>query len=351
VSGKSLEGTAQVQDGPKMDWQEIRWLAVAIVAVLLIVQAPYALAFLTAPPDYAFSGTVLMSYLQDANSYLAKIRQGTAGNWLFYDLNTPEPHRPGPLFLLYIAWGKVGAVLGISPPVTLAIARLVHGFLLLATLYWFLALFLSKRSQRQTAFLLLAFSSGLGWLLVPFGKATVLGDVTPDFWMPEVSTFLTIFTFPHFAAATSLMLLTFIGWHLALRDESIAPALGAALSAFLLAWIHPFLLLPVYAVTAAYLAWQWFRHGEVPWRGVGTLMLCVLVSLPVVAYIQFGVIAPNPVFQGWMDQSPHPSPNVLAYLLGFGLLVPLALTGAFQAISRQKRLDPLPLLWLSLIHI
>jgi hypothetical protein len=66
-----------------------------------------------------------------------------------------------------------------------------------------------------------------------------------------------------------------------------------------------------------------------------------------VAYLQFGVIAPNPVFRGWMDQNVLSSPNVLAYLVGFGLLVPLALTAAIQAIPGQKRPDPFPLFWIA----
>ena len=47
-----------------------------------------------------------------------------------------------------------------------------------------------------------------------------------------------------------------------------------------------------------------------------------------------------------MDQNAQPSPNVLAYTVGFGMLVPLALTGAIQTISGQKRPSPFPLFWL-----
>jgi hypothetical protein len=343
VSGRSLGAQAAVREPAKLDRRELLWLVAMIFAILLFVQAPYALAFLTARADYAFSGTLL--YLDDSNSYLAKIGQGTAGNWLFYNLYTPEPHQPGPLYPLYIVWGQIGAVLGTPPTATMAIARLVHGLVLLVTLYWFLTLLLPQRKQRQTAFLLLAFSSGLGWLLLPFGEATVLGDLAPDFWMPEVSTFLTVFIFPHFAAATTLMLLTFGGLLLAFRHGRMTPALGAALAAFLLAWIHPFLLVPVYGVAAAYLAWQGIRHRGIPWRSAGYLTLGAVTSLPVMAYLQFGVIEPSAVFQGWMDQNAAPSPNVLAYLTGFGLLVPLAAVGTVRSIQRREHLHRFPLFW------
>ncbi|NIV38402.1 MAG: hypothetical protein GWN58_55990 [Anaerolineae bacterium] len=334
---------AAAPDAARLDRQEIVWLLVAILSILLVIQVPYLLAFLSAPPDLAFSGALF--YLHDSNSYLAAIRQGIEGNWLFYDLYTPEPHQPGPLHLIYTTWGRIGAAAGTSPAVTFDLARLMHGLILLAALYWFLTLCLPQRDQRRAAFLLLAFTSGLGWLLLPFGEISVLGDRAPDFWMPEVSTFLTLFIFPHFAAATSLMVLAFGGLLLAFRHGRLAPALGAALAAFLLAWIHPFLLVPVYGVAGSYLVWQAIRCREVPWRSAGWLALCVAPSALAVAYLQFVVIAPNPVFQGWMDQNAQASPNLLAYLVGFGLLVPLALIGAIQVLRGRFGLDPFPLFW------
>jgi hypothetical protein len=319
------------------------WSSAVGLVVLLLVAAPYALAHLSVPPDRTFSGSLL--YLLDSNSYMATIRHSMAGNWTFYDLYTPEPHQPGPLHLFYVAWGKIGALLGLSPADAFTLARIVDDALLLVVLYWFLTIVLSRRSQRRTAFLFLAFSSGLGWMLLVFGGSTVLGDRAPDFWMAEANTFLTLLVFPHFAAATSLMLLAFGGLLLAFRQRRIVPALAAALAAFVLAWIHPFLLALVYAVIGTYLVWLWIRFRRVPWRAAGWFSLCVAVSLPVVAYLQFGVISPNAVFQAWMDQNAAPSPNVLALSVGFGLLLPLALIGAGQILRGRDGLDPFPLIW------
>lgn len=346
MTGRDYGELAITDERFPMDRKEALWLVTAILIISAIIQAPYLLAYRLAPPDDVFSGTLFQ--VMDVNSYMVTIRQSMAGSWLFYDLYTPEAHKPGPLYLFYIAWGKIGAVLKTSPDVTFGVARLVHGICLLLTLYWFLRLFLPDRNQRQTAFLLLVFSSGLGWILLLWGSPTVLGDRVPDFWMPEVSTFLTLNVLPHFSAATTLMLLTFGGLLLAFRRGSMAPALGAALSAFVLAWIHPFLLAVVYGVMGAYLTWHMIRRRTVMWRAVAQFGLCVAASLPVVAYLQFGVIAPNPVFQGWMDQNVNSSPNVVAYLFGFGLLVPLAAIGAVRIVRGRDRIDLFPLFWVGI---
>jgi hypothetical protein len=74
---------------------------------------------------------------------------------------------------------------------------------LLFVAYCFLSLFNLDGRSRRAAFLLIGFSSGLGWLAVPF-------DVfAPDLWVPEAITFYSIFANPHFPLAVALMLLTF----------------------------------------------------------------------------------------------------------------------------------------------
>lgn len=98
-----------VRDRTMTDRQENRWLVSVILVILLITQAPYAVAQWTTPPDRIFSGALLNRL--DANSYLATIRQGTEGNWLF-NRYTPEPHQPGPLRMFYTRWGRVAAILG-----------------------------------------------------------------------------------------------------------------------------------------------------------------------------------------------------------------------------------------------
>jgi hypothetical protein len=324
--------------------QERQWALAVSVVTLLVVQLPYVVAYLTAPPHLVFSGA--LANIHDVNSYLAEIRMGMGSSWLFHDLYTPEPHPAGPLFLFYTGLGKGAAILGLAPDVIYALARPVCGLALLATLYWFLTILLAERQQRQIAFLLLCFSSGLGWLLLLFGEPTILGEMAPDLWVPEAITFLTLLTFPHFALATTLILIAFGGLLIAFHTGRTWPALGAALACFAQAWLHPFNLAVIYAVMAAYLAWLMTVQRRLLWQQIGQFAFCLVLSLPVVLYLQFGVIAPNPVFQGWMEQNIMPSPNPLACIVGYGLLLPLALLGAARIIRASGRIDPFPLLWM-----
>jgi hypothetical protein len=217
--------------------------------------------------------------------------------------------------------------------------------ILLTTVYWFLHILLPQARQRLVAFLLVCLSSGLGWLMLIGGLSSLLPDMPTDTWVSESITFLTLLIMPHYALATSLMLVAFGGMLLAFQGERWGPACVAALACFVLGWVHPFSLLIIWAVSAAYLAWQTLRQRQVPWRQIGQFSLCLVCSLPVVLFLQFGVIQPSPAFRGWMEQNVLPSPGPLSYLLGYGLLLPLALLGIWRLVRRQELIDPLPLVW------
>lgn len=311
---------------------------------LLLAQLPYVLAYFLTPSDLLFSGA--LGNLHDANSYLAKIRQGMQSGWLFYDLYTPEPHPGALLFLFYIFLGKVAALCSLTPDLALALARPVFGLVLTATLYWFLAILLKRRDDRKKSFLFLCFSSGLGWLLLLFGESELVGYSSPDLWVPEAITFFTLLSFPHFAAATSLTLVTVGALFVSFRTGRHAPAICAAVACFVLSWIHPFNLAVVFGVLATYLVGRMVKRRCILWKQLRQLGLCLALSLPVVLYIQFGVLASNQVLRAWISQSRLASPHPVAYLIGYGLLVPLALAGAAKSIRAGDHAATLPLFWI-----
>jgi hypothetical protein len=316
---------------------------------LLLAQMPHIIAYLSTPPEMTFIGSVVNH--QDTSSYLAEIRQGMEGEWLFHDRYTSEPHEGGPLFLFYISLGHMAGILGLSPPAVFTIARIVCGLILLSTAYWFLTLFLPRRQQRRTAYLLVCFSSGLGWIAMIFWPLLLLMGREPiDMWVPEANTFSTLLGVPHFALSVSLMLITLGGLVVAFRSGRWRPVWAAALACFALSWIHPFDTLIIGAVLATYLAWHTVERRRIPWREVGQVTPCFALSLPVVLYLQFGVIAPNPVFRAWLDQGITRLPSLLATLFGFGLLAVLASIGAWRTV-RYRQIDPLPLCWVGAVVV
>jgi hypothetical protein len=209
----------------------------------------------------------------------------------------------------------------VSPVLALALARVACGAVLLGALYAALAGVVERREARQTAFGLLCFSSGLGWIAL----FAVGGEARPwDLWVPESNTFLTLLAFPHFAFAMAAMTVTLVGWYQAIRTDRWGPAAWATLAAFLLAWVHPFDL-PVVLGTGV--GWALLQGGA----GLRFVAPGALSATAVVAYLQFGVISANPVFRAWVDQGDMTMSDPVPFLLGLGLLLPLAAVGLRSA--------------------
>ena len=88
------------------------------------------------------------------------------------------------------------------------LARLICDAVLLAVIYRFIAAFSGSRAVRRIAFLIIAFSGGLGWLLLLLGQGNWLGSAPIDFYSPEAFTYLVLYGWPHIALARALMLWT-----------------------------------------------------------------------------------------------------------------------------------------------
>ena len=69
---------------------EIRWVLLASLAVILFASLPTLYAWRLADDDHVFTGFVYNTY--DGNSYIAKMRLGARGEWLFHLPYTSEEH-------------------------------------------------------------------------------------------------------------------------------------------------------------------------------------------------------------------------------------------------------------------
>ncbi len=81
-----------LQTSVKIARAEWRWLFINSVIIMLITSLPYLYGWWLSTPQNQFSGFFMG--VEDANSYLAKMRQGAEGGWLFYLPYTAEAH-PG----------------------------------------------------------------------------------------------------------------------------------------------------------------------------------------------------------------------------------------------------------------
>ncbi len=316
------------------------------LVVLFITGVPYLAGWLTSTPDRIFEGFVID--VDDAHSHLAKMQQGYRGEWRYHILFTPEPHDGAHINSFYIVLGHLARLFGLHLVVTYHGARLIFGFVYLLTAYAFIAFFLLEVPRRRLAFVLVCFSSGLGWLALLLSGSFITGDITPvDFWFIEMYSFFIVMVFPHTSLALALMLVAFV---LALyyfetgRWEAIA---GATVSAVIISLIHPYTLLVVDVVLAGYWLLITFRRRRFWLSPLPGLALLVLAPLPVIFY-QYLVIAQNPILAAWQTQSSTFSPPPWHYVLGYGVVLVLAIPGGWWALRREKRW-PLLALWPLLI--
>ena len=174
-----------------MTRSEFRWVLIASLAVILLASLPTLYAWTLADADHVFSGFVYNA--EDGNSYIAKMRLGARGEWLFRLVYTPEEHQGALVYTFYLLLGKLAAGLGLSLVFVYHLARALLGLGLLLTVYVFVARFSAEVTVRRVAWLLVAIGSGLGWLLTLLGATHWLGDLPLDGWVPEAYAFLVLF--------------------------------------------------------------------------------------------------------------------------------------------------------------
>jgi hypothetical protein len=323
-----------------MHWtRETRWVLLTAALVVGLSCLPYAYAYLTTPPDLRFTG--LLFNPQDGNSYYAKMLQGARGEWLFHLPFTSEPHEGAFIFTYYLALGHLARLTGLSIPLIYHLARAVNGFLCLLAAYGFVTLVTAKVSERRLIFLVVATSSGLGWLI------GLLGYMTVDLWVPEAVTFYAILANPHFSLAMALMPVIFglgaAGWG---RERFPGWARGtlAGGAALLLAVVQPFCLVTVYAVLVVNLAILAARRRRWPWAEIGVAAAVVVASAPFLLYDAW-VYMVNPALRAWSAQNLTPSPPPWDYALSYGVMLLLALVGGVWALRRGRDVDLLLVVW------
>ncbi len=306
------------------------WATAWALLVLSLTSLPYLLGCHLSSPEMHFGGFVIA--VEDGNSYMAKMGQGARGEWLFHLPYTPEDHDGAILFTFHLLLGKLARLSGLSLVNAYHLARLLCGLLLLWMIYVFISYFVPFVALRRIAFLLVCFSSGLGWLLIALG---LLSDIPIDFLLPEAFTFLLIYAFPHLALARTLMLGMFILTLTAFSHNRPLWAILAGVACFLVGLIVPFYVGVVYVVLGSYLLALLWKRRQIPWREMGLTAIVVLISAPVLLYNGY-VFWANPVFRVWAEQNLILSPHPLHYISGYAIVALLAIGGIGYVLQRSE---------------
>ncbi len=311
--------------------------------ILLALSVPYLIGLRTSTPEMAFGG--FLFGLEDAHSYVAKMRFGAWSGPLAGLVYTHEPHRAGLLFLFYQALGRLAALItgqgaAVETPVLIAFyhaARAVTGLALLLMVYRFAADYLDTPRRRLLAWGIAVLGGGLGWTLLVVRGGGDSARLPVDLYIPEAFTLLSLYGIPHLLAARALLLL---GWWLLLRaldDGRWRRAAGAGLAWLGMAAIVPFYAALLGVLIAAWLLAQWIAGRRFP---AGALRLAALAgALPALALVYYAwLFTSDPVMRAWSAQNRLPSPPVIDYLLAFGPLIAPGLPAA--AALLRERLTP-----------
>jgi len=142
------------------------WYFAFLFSTILITAAfiPFFHETFQTPKDNIFLGT--HNNALDYPMFISEIIQAQRGRWTFLAKFTSEA-QPGTLVHpIYIPLGKLGALLNLPPPIVYHLARIIFGFTLaLSTFYFIMQVFPSNTkvgiiSKRKLAFLLALFSAG-----------------------------------------------------------------------------------------------------------------------------------------------------------------------------------------------
>jgi hypothetical protein len=336
--------------------QEWRWAALVALLVVAVSLIPYAIGFARSSPHHEFGGFVIAS--EDGQTYIAAMQQGAAGAWRFRLLYTPEEHPAIPIYLFYLALGHIAASLHLPLILVYHASRLLCGWLFLLTIYRFSAIFLSTVVLRRISFILTAFSSGLGWLLAIIGGSLALGGISPiDFWLMDAYTFFTLFLYPHFSLAISLLLGIFGGMLASFRSLSSAgsrglwwPGWGVAMACALgVTIVNPYLLLVAAVVLGSYWLFLCWRRRFLPWKEALALASLAFPAVPLLAY--YVSVTVGPVWTAFSSQDVALSPPLPYYIAGYGLVLLLALPGAYYAWRRPNEEARFLLVWVIVIAL
>ena len=306
------------------------------------------------PPQKIFMGFRYMA--DDHYSYASFVGQSAEEGKLFMENRyTTEPQK-GRLLLLYMWFvGKISRVTGLGVSGSWELARLLTGFVFMLLAWCFSGMLFEDQRRRLLAYMFVAFSGGIGWMLYLVTAQWIRG-VNDGFLKDPLnfqwnwSTFGSMLT-PLWVAPASIFLLC--AYLIAGNRRKLRLLLGIVLPA-LIWFIHPYTGIAAYATFAVFPLLPVFRaawHLErVPWQTVRERLTSAWPMLLSVAFVlvyivwarqdQVYAISAQRVFS-WT-----PAYSLFLYPFAYGLLLPLALYGIKWSASLPDHARDILLAWL-----
>ena len=334
--------------------REIIAIVLFSVTIVFFSRIPYKLAEISMP-----SGMVFMGFIgpnQDPNSYLAWCKQAQEGKLLFEDKYTTEKQNRHFFHPYFLAVGRIAMLFGINIETAYEMSRLFLGFCLLLIIYIFSIVYFGTSGDAQIkrifAFLFASIISGFGWVFPGsvVDKLENMFNLKPvDLWVTEGFTFLTILIRPLFSLTQILILLFFIFLYISRKNRKLIYSCLSGFCLFFIGLVHPYDLVTIYLAVAIYLFLQFrFYREDIRFTLVSSL-LPIVFSLPVLLY-EYLLFTGNSVFSKW-SETITVSPNPLAYIIGYGILLIFAVIIIPFVYNRRRDIDMLILSWVFAVAI
>jgi hypothetical protein len=284
----------------------------------------------------------------DANTYLAKMRQGWEGAWGWQNRYTTESSPIAYLFMFWIVLGHLAAVLHLPLMVTFHLARVAAAFALMAAAWLMIRQFIEDPRARRFAFFFCAVGLGLGYVIQAMGHPVIFGNETDtlDWRMPELTAFYSVLALPHFAWSGVFAAAGVAFTFMAIQRGSLILGVVAGLAWLGQASIHPQMPILMGGATAVAL----LLRPAAP-RGWFAAALAFAIPAPYILYSYLAFIG-NPEVQRWTYHSKNALPPETVSL--FFALAPqllLALTGLPAVLRRRSREDVFLVAWLVLLAV
>jgi len=316
------------------------------LALAIVTAIPYVYAYAVQSPGHVFLGFFYLG--DDANTYLAKMRQGWEGSWAWQNRYTTESSPTAYLFMFWILLGHIAGVTNLPLIVVFHLARIAAAFALMAAAWLFIGQFIQDRGARRFAFFLCAIGLGMGYVIQALGHPVIFGNQsdTLDWRMPELSAFYSVLALPHFAWSGVFAALGVVLTLKAIERGSITLGVLAGLAWLGQASIHPQMPILMGGATALALLLR-------PARPRGWIAGATAFAIPA-PYILYSYLAfiGNPEVQRWTFHSKNAlPPESISLFFAIAPQLLLALTGLPGALRRRSREDLFLVAWLVLLAV
>lgn len=317
------------------------WVIYFTLVILLITSLPYLVAFQVAKisangnESFIFSG--FLFGIEDGNSYIAKMRLGYEGYWLFRSPYTEMPQDGFIAFFPYLLLGKLASkpALHLQLVVLFHLFRIVAAALAIFAMYDFVAYFIDSIFWRKIGLIFASVCGGLGWILLLTHSALL----PLEFYSPESFGFLEIYGLAHLSLGRAFLFWAILSylqlWNTAqIKDKKIIKLsffwLGAGLAQPLLLGLIG-LIIALHWITLRLISSKYNKSSQ---RVLSNFVLwkLLLAGLLPAGFLFYNLIkfTTDSYLMTWNRQNQLPSASLLQYIASYGFLIPFALVGAYK---------------------